>query len=150
VALNLAVAYTGLRDKQFQMKADIRETIPVSSVSPPQAIFVNFKSFNLSNYHIRSYIVAYGSLDPPHLIQRQPGSTQPKTDRNDSGVTSFLELSLFSVGLYLAQITAETILFTVVSVQSYGRKCIGSYIVSFNLYASENILFSTLQEPSRG
>ena len=64
-----------------------------------------------------------------------------------AAIPSFLELSLFSVLLYLALVTAEAVLFTVVFNYTQGSVLIAIlFHLAFN--ASENILFSALQEPS--
>jgi membrane protease YdiL (CAAX protease family) len=64
-----------------------------------------------------------------------------------AAIPSFLELSLFSVLLYLALVTAEAVLFTVVFNHTGGSVLIAIlFHLTFN--ASENILFSALQEPS--
>jgi len=64
-----------------------------------------------------------------------------------AAIPSFLEISLFSVLLYLAQITAEAILFTVVFNYTRGSVLIAIvFHLTFN--ASKNILFSALPEPS--
>ena len=64
-----------------------------------------------------------------------------------AAIPSFLELSPFSVLLYLAQTTAEAILFTIVFNYTRGSVLI-AIVFHTTINASENILFSALPEPS--
>ncbi|TDI68199.1 MAG: CPBP family intramembrane metalloprotease [Bacteroidetes bacterium] len=64
-----------------------------------------------------------------------------------AAIPSFLELSAFSILLYLIQTTAEAILFTTVFNYTRGSVLI-AIVFHMTINASENILFSALPEPS--
>ncbi len=64
-----------------------------------------------------------------------------------AAIPSFLELSAFSVSLYLVQTIAEAILFTTVFNYTQGSVLI-AIVFHTTINASENILFSALPEPS--